>query len=74
MLDKNVLVCDFRGIKPNKLVRNTQDNSVGLCLETMITYSSLGEGAQEIYHPTAVVLVKGKRVYYSADDLVLVDD
>lgn len=74
MLDKNVVLGDFSGIKPNKIVKHIHNGSVGLCLETFLTYSSLGEGSQEVYHPTVVVLIKGKREYHTAYDLVLVDD
>lgn len=74
MLDKKVLTCDFAGIKPNVLVRDVKTNKVGLCLETLLTYSSLGEGSGESYYPAAVVLIKGKREVYPAHDLVLIDD
>ena len=74
MLDKKVLTCDFSGIKPNSLVRDVKTDKVGLCLETSVTCTSLGEGAGESYHPIAVVLMKGKREVYPTHDLALVDE
>lgn len=74
MRDKNVLTCDFGNIRPNILVRDVQTGKVGLCLETLVTVTSLGEGDGESYHPTAVVIMRGKKQFYPTHSLEVVDE
>lgn len=74
MIDKKVVVSDFKGIKPNILVRDKQTNQVGLCLDTMMIPNYMGEGHYEAYDCAAVVLLKGRRAVLPIENLEICED
>jgi len=74
VIDKKVITGDFKGIKPNMLVRDKQTNLVGLCLDTMMVPNYLGEGHYEAYDYAAVVLVKGRRAVLPIENLEICED
>jgi hypothetical protein len=73
MIDKKVITCDFRGIKPGHLVR-FDDGRVGLVMERFISSASLDEGHAEIFYPTLSVMLGSTRKYVHVDDIEAVED
>lgn len=74
MTDKKVITGDFKGIKPNILVRDKHTNQVGLCLDTLMIPNYMGEGHYEEYDHAAVVLLKGRRAVISIENLEICED
>jgi hypothetical protein len=72
MIDKKVITCDFRGIKPGHLVR-FDDGRVGLVMERFISSASLDEGHAEIFYPTLNVMLGSMRKYVHVDDVEAVE-
>jgi hypothetical protein len=73
MIDKSVVTCDFRGIKPGHLVR-FEDGRVGIVMERFISSATLDEGHAEIFYPTLDVMLGSRRRHVHADDVEIVDD
>jgi len=67
-MDKQVVMCDFKGIKAGSLVNIDKEwrdgaSGVGLVLERVTYAHMLGEGDNESYDPMLVVLTDvGRRV------------
>ncbi len=68
MIDRKVVMCDFKGIKPGMLVKF--DNiKVGLVLERLTYALMLGDGDSEAYDPKLVVLSGARREIICVDDV-----
>jgi hypothetical protein len=73
MIDKKVIACDFRGIKPGHLVR-FDDGRVGMVMDRFISSATLDEGHAEIFYPTLDVVLGSTRYRVHADDVEVIDD
>lgn len=73
MIDKKVVTCDFRGIKPGHLVR-FDDGRVGMVMDRFISSATLDEGHAEIFYPTLNVMLGSRRRYVHVDDVEIVED
>jgi hypothetical protein len=78
MMDKQVVMGDFRGIKDGSLVRikygsdDLPPESVALVLSRSLNAVMLGDGDREYYDEILVLLHRGKRHYVAVDDVELV--
>jgi hypothetical protein len=73
MMDKKVVTCDFRGIKPGHLVR-FDDGRMGVVMERFIFSTVLDEGHAEIFYPTLDVMIGNKRQCVHIDDVEAVEE
>ncbi len=73
VIDKKVVDCDFRGIKPGHLVR-FEDGRMGVVMERFILSTVLDEGHAEIFYPTLDVMVGNKRQRVHIDDVEAVEE
>jgi hypothetical protein len=77
MLDKKVVMCDFRNIKSGMLVKIREDRPVPgvdagevcLVLDRVTVPRSFDEGSHEFYDPALVVIARGKRAVVSVDSV-----
>lgn len=75
MLDKKVVMCDFKSIKSGMLVKIHEDwrdfdldgGEVCLVLDRITMPRMLDEGSHECYDPALLVLSKGKKTVVSVD-------
>jgi hypothetical protein len=74
MIDKKVVMGDFKGIRSGMIVKDKFTGDVGLCIGTFLVPMTLGEGYNEDYDAGAVVLVKGKKMSLSVDFLEIVHE
>jgi hypothetical protein len=80
MMDKRVVIGDFRGIKEGNLVHVKfgsdflPTGTVALVIDRSFNAMMFGEGDAEYYDEVLVLLHRGKRHYVSVDDVELVDE
>jgi hypothetical protein len=77
MLDKKVVMCDFRNIKSGMLVKVREDKrlpgvgpeDICLVLDRVTIPRAIDEGSHEFYDPGLVVIARGKRAVISVDSV-----
>ena len=75
MLDKQVVMCDFKNIKSGMLVRIHEDwrdfdldgGEVCLVLDRITIPRMIDEGSCEAYDPALLLIANGKRTVVSVD-------
>ena len=75
MLDKKVVMCDFKNIKSGMLVKIREDRNgldalsgeVCMVLDRITVTRTLEEGSHEFYDPSLLILARGKRTVVSVD-------
>lgn len=82
MMDKKVVMCDFKGIKEGMLVRVHDDwhdlevsgGTMGVVIDRVTYPHMLGEGANEAYDPMLIILGPRGRQIIPVDAVTLIDD